>query len=92
MRFFRKCRTQANQRAKRALRTSLWREAANTEAMYTQAFISECRVGEASVSKRTKRARANSLWKKKVSEVSECLLFGSCIFVKLSYVIEGFFT
>ena len=39
-----KCRAQAYERAKRALRTSLGREAANAEVVYTQPFISERRM------------------------------------------------
>ena len=51
---------QAYERAKRALRTSQWREAANAEAVYTQAFNSESRLGEAGGQKRVKRAKTNS--------------------------------
>ena len=51
---------QAYERAKRALRTSLGREAANAEAVYTQACIGERRVGEAGGPKRAKPERANS--------------------------------
>ena len=49
-----------SRRPKCAPRTSLGREAANAEAVYTQAFISERRVGEAGGPKCAKRARANS--------------------------------
>ena len=50
---------QAYERAKRALRTSLGRGAANAEAVYTQAFISGRRVGEAGGPKRAKRAKSS---------------------------------
>ena len=50
------------------LRTSLGREAANAEAVYTQACISERRVGEAGGPKRAKRARANSRRESRVGE------------------------
>ena len=59
---------QAYERAKRALRTSLGREAANVEAVYTKACISERRVSEAGGPKRTKRARTNSRRESPVGE------------------------
>ena len=44
------------------------REAENAEAVYTQACISERRVGEAGGPKRAKRARANSRCESRVGE------------------------
>ena len=44
------------------------REAENAEAVYTQACISERRVGEADGPKRAKRARANSRLESRVGE------------------------
>ena len=59
---------QAYERAKRALRTSLGREAANVEAVYTKSCISERRVGEASGPKHAKCAMANSRRESRVGE------------------------
>ena len=74
---------QAYERAKRALRTSLGRGAANAEAVYTQAFISGRRVGEAGGPKRARSSRTVCSYIKEKGEGAMCLDGASAVNCKV---------